>query len=281
MKKLTDKDYWESIYEVQSESSSRIKLLLRKLASTSFFNFFFRAYYDYLLWDHVFPESIESLHSGQLVIEIGSAPGDFLVRFSKRFGFTPFGIEYTTYGASQNRKAFINNDLNPNNVIEQDFFSDEFIFQNKEKFDLVISRGFIEHFENLDDVIRRHVELIKPGGLLIVLIPNLRGIYWLWTRIFNPEQLKLHNLEIMKLDSFSRLFELDNISSLKCSYFGTFGFWLFTAPKESKFVNFIIRLLLILQLFLNFIFRVFFGKKGFETSMFSPNLIYIGRKNLG
>ena len=278
MKKLTDKSYWESLYKDKPANKSYIKVLLKKISSIPLLKVFFLSYYDYLLWDNVFPKYINPSVNRRTIIEIGSAPGDFLVKFSRRFGFVPFGVEYTSYGASKNREIFLKNGISPDNVIEQDFFSDKFIVQNAQKYDLVISRGFIEHFENLDDVISRHVALIKPGGMIIVLIPNLRGIYWLWTRLFNPVQLKLHNLDVMKVDIFSKLFKLDKIETLKCSYFGTFGFWLFTASKGKKYVNFLIRILLIVQLFLNFIFKIIFGSRGFETSAFSPNLIYIGKK---
>ena len=54
-------------------------------------------------------------------------------------------------------------------------------------FDVVMSRGFIEHFDEPSSVVDRHLDLLKPGGLLVVSIPNLRGVNGLLTRFFhNP-----------------------------------------------------------------------------------------------
>ncbi len=42
-------------------------------------------------------------------------------------------------------------------------------------FNIVYSIGLIEHFENQKDIIKSHVNLLKKGGLLVILIPNLMG----------------------------------------------------------------------------------------------------------
>ena len=88
----------------------------------------------------------------------------------------------------------------------------------------------------------------------MVLIPNLRGIYYWWTSIFNPGQLPLHNLDIMRLPRFRALFQGLPLEQLHCSYFGTFSFWLFTAPPEARWINRLIRLLLLAQRGLNLMF---------------------------
>jgi 2-polyprenyl-3-methyl-5-hydroxy-6-metoxy-1,4-benzoquinol methylase len=41
----------------------------------------------------------------------------------------------------------------------------------------VISFGFIEHFDNPENVIQKHLDLLKPGGILIVGVPNFTGIH--------------------------------------------------------------------------------------------------------
>lgn len=34
-------------------------------------------------------------------------------------------------------------------------------------FDIVYSLGFVEHFEDLNIVIKKHTELLKPAGILL------------------------------------------------------------------------------------------------------------------
>lgn len=282
MTRLTEKGYWEDLYRpaVSPEpvsAKSRLKALLRRLMGRRLLDLI-APYDDYLLWRVVLPDYLPASCAGLSVIEIGSAPGDFLVRFAATFHAEPYGVEYTAHGAERNRRNFSANGLAPANVIEADFFSDDFLEANKERFDIVVSRGFIEHFDDPGAVVARHVSLLRPGGLLLVMIPNLRGIYYWWTRAFNPEQLPLHNLDIMTAASFGKLFGDLPLERSRCGYFGTFSFWLFTAPIEARWVNRAIRLLLMAQRGLNFAFRLILRSKGFESGLFSPNLIYVGRK---
>jgi SAM-dependent methyltransferase len=283
MDRLTDKDYWESLYQGDSldfqPRESKMGRLLRGLLGHRLFDML-SAYDDYLLWQSVLPKYLPERCSTLKALEIGSAPGDFMVRFAKTFDVIPFGLEYTSHGAELNRRIFEVNGLNPDGVIEADFFSDEFLSHNKGRFDIVISRGFIEHFSSVESVVERHVALLNDGGLLIILIPNLRGIYYPWTKKFNPAQLPLHNLELMKEEAFRFACEVPEMVTYRCGYFGTFSFWMFTAPSEATSINRVIRMLHIIQRGLNFLMRIVFGGNGCESSKFSPNLIYIGQKKV-
>lgn len=283
MNRLTEKQYWEKVYlaEPQADANhprdSGLKRLLKKLMGQRLMDLL-SPYDDYLLWRVVFPRYLPPDRSGLKAVEIGSAPGDFLVRFAKTFGINVYGVEYTRHGAERNRYNFAANDLDPGSVLEADFFSPDFLDAHAEMFDVVISRGFIEHFTDVEPVISRHSALLRPGGLLFIMIPNLHGVYGAWTKAFNPDQLPLHNLDIMKLPNFCKLFEKQPLETLRCGHFGTFSFWLFTAPAESRWVNRFIRCLIVVQRGLNLLFRLAFGQRGFETAGLSPNLLFVGRK---
>lgn len=283
MTRLTDKQYWESFYRDSAAEvkgplpNSGIKRFLKRILGPRLFDLI-SPYDDYLLWNSVFPAFVPTSGKSLSVVEVGSAPGTFLVRFAKAFGAEPFGVEYTHHGADCNRQTFAANGFEPGNVIESDFFSQEFIDGHKGRFDIVISRGFIEHFVEVGSVISRHAELLRPGGVLFVLIPNLRGVYYPWTKAFNPAQLPLHNLDLMDISRFRGAFEEQPLEALRCGYFGTFSFWMFTAPSEARWANRVIHMLLILQRGLNLLFRLAFADRGCESAMFSPNLLFVGRK---
>lgn len=280
MSRLTDKDYWEKVYQeapgVKSEKLERMPFLKRLIGSRLMD--LLSAYDDYLLWKGVFPSFLPRSAAGCSVVEIGSAPGDFLVRFAKTFGAVPYGVEYTSHGAFKNRAAFVAADYNPDNVIEADFFSEAFLYEYANRFDIVVSRGFLEHFVDVRAVVERHVALLKNDGLLFILIPNLRGIYGKWTSRFNPDQMPLHNLELMRVENFRAACDVADLEVLRCGYFGTFSFWLFTAPSEARNANRFIRLLHLIQRAINLILRVVFGPRGCESATFSPNLILVARK---
>lgn len=286
MSRLTEQKYWEGTYRGDAPTSAPkaeragLKQSLKKLLPTRLLDLI-GAYDDHLLWDVVLPGFLPKDRANLDVIEIGSAPGNFLVRFAKTFGSRVHGVEYSRSGAERNRRNFAENDLDPKNVIEADFFSPEFLDSRKGAFDVVISRGFIEHFTDVEPVVARHLDLLRPGGLLVVLIPNLRGVYGAWTKAFNPEQMPIHNLEIMELSRFRRLFEDPRVAPLMCGYFGAFSFWLFTAPQEAAWTNRFIRVLIFLQNGLNLAFRLLLGNGRGETAAFSPALIFVGRRAAG
>jgi len=162
-------------------------------------------------------------------------------------------------------------------VIHTDFFSDEFRESHKERFDVVISRGFIEHFTDVEPVIDRHLDLLAPGGYLLVSIPNLRGFNYPVARLLHKEVIPLHNLSIMQKPAYTKLFNRPDLQSMFCDYYGTFSFYLFTSGS-SQLVQYGLKLGHRFQPLLNLAFRTFLGDRGAETGAFSPYLLYIGRK---
>ena len=162
--------------------------------------------------------------SGLKVLEVGSAPGEHLVRLNKQYGFIPYGIEYSESGNELNREIFASNNIDPDNVIYADFFSDEVHERYKGAFDIVISRGFIEHFTDVRSVIEKHNNLLAEGGyLLIISIPNLNGVNYALGRFFHKELIPLHNLSIMRKQEFIELFDNQGLSTLFCDLLGTFN----------------------------------------------------------
>ena len=157
-------------------------------------------------------------NEGAKALVVGSAPGDFLVRLCNTFRFTPYGVEYSEPGVIQNRKIFDLHGIEPNNVICADFFDETFHQKYKGYFDIVISRGFIEHFTDVEDVINKHLNILAQGGCLIVSIPNLnrRSFYGAWSSLFDKERLQIHNLDIMSKDAFTELFDRSDLSALFC-----------------------------------------------------------------
>lgn len=201
-----------------------------------------------------------------------------MVRLSQTFGFVPYGIEYTDSGVELNRRTFVSNNLNPDNVIAADFLSDELHKQYEGYFDIVISAGFIEHFTDIEDVIERHINLLKKGGCLIVSIPNLRGANYILQWIFQKKIiLSMVDLNIMQKREYMKIFDRDCLLTLFCDYYGTFSFGLFNTKRNSP-LHIVLIFCMILQLILNLIFRLLFRNKGAESSLFSPYLIYIGTK---
>ena len=278
MKRLSAKKYWDSVYEPQvlqlnrRSFKERLKTLLTKLLGENCL----RVYADYLLWDVIYKKYLPKT-KGLKMLEIGSAPGNNLVRFSRTFGFVPYGVEYSDDGIELNREIFRLHNINPDNLIHADFFSDEFVKQYKGSFDIVYSRGFIEHFTDVEGTVQRHIDLLTKGGYLVVIIPNFRGINYILPWILHKESLLIHNIDIMDKKKFSELFDRRQLSSLFCDYYGVFTFDLFTTKRGSP-LRLVRTFCNILQLILNPIFHILFRNKRAENRLISPYLIYIGVK---
>lgn len=182
MTRLSDKSHWDQVHAAHAPSAApasghahpgKLKSAVKRLLGPTLSGRM-RDYGDHLLWDVHFRRHLPDLRGGK-VIEVGSAPGTFIADFAEAFGATPYGVEYSDTGARANRAHFAARGVDPENLIHADFFSASFRDAYHERFDVVISRGFIEHFTNVDAVIDGHMRLLKPGGTLIVGIPNLRG----------------------------------------------------------------------------------------------------------
>jgi len=286
--KLTNREHWEEEYKdgsINSHSDKNQKSIYRRIANLikrligKKLTSMTKSYDEYLLFDVILKRYLANVEKGSSVIEVGCAPGTYVMKVARAFDLMPYGVEYTSSGTSLCKENFERQGYEPNNVQFADFLSDEFQSLNSEKYDVVISRGLIEHFENPEDIIKTHMALLKPGGQLIISIPNLRGIYWPWTYIFNKRQLPLHNLNIMRLKEFRKLFEIGELQEQWLGYTGTFNFGLFTVENPGVILKFILRTLIVVQMALNIIFRLIFKDKGMESSLFSPGLLYVGKKN--
>ena len=134
-------------------------------------------------------------------VEIGGAPGQFAAYLSKYHGYEASVIEYSETGCQKTRENFDLLGLNVE-VYEQDFFGD---ISNLPRFDVVFAMGFIEHFKNLDEVFQRHVNLLRNDGILVLGVPNYRGITKKVLSRTAPEMLSRHNLEAMDLQNWQPL----------------------------------------------------------------------------
>ena len=281
---LTKRTYWDVVHEAEGrgrivadqrspwrrvKDATKRRLGSQRMASIG-------NYDDFLLWEAILPKYLGG-RAGQALVEIGSAPGDFLVRVSRRFGVEPHGVEYSPVGAELNRAAFVEAGLDPSRVIEEDFFAPGLRERYAGAFDVAISRGFIEHFANPTDAIRRHLDLLRVGGLLIISIPNLRGANFLLSWLFDRKVLAMHNLAIMTRERFAQLFASEPVEPLWCAYYGTFNFQLVNARPDAP-----LRPILVgawrCQPVLNTIFHTVMGRRPLESGWSSPNLIFVGVK---
>lgn len=277
--RLTTAESWESIHRVRrsagSLSGAREESVAVRCARRIFGKktAYFGDYAEFLMGRLL----QRLLPAGPLkAIEVGSAPGRRLIWLHRLMGYEPYGVEYAREGVELNRAVFREAGLDENNVILADFMDQRFIADFGGRFDVVMSHGFIEHFRDPAAVVRRHLRLLRPGGYVVIDIPNKRGLNGPIARFFRPDVGETHNTDIMRLPTFRELFDTPGLEPLFTNYLGVFKWSQFgTAPGTSK--HWLLMKLRNSQRVLNFLFRIAFGDKSPESGLLSPYLVYVGR----
>jgi len=150
--------------------------------------------------------------------EVGCAPGKWLAYMAKEFGLQPAGIEYSQAGMQATERNFAMLGLQGGSIMTGDFFS----IEPRPEFDVVMSFGFIEHFDRPEDVVERHLAWLKPGGKLVLGVPNFNGVYKPLQEALKPEILDKHNLSIMYPRWFEQLAPRFSLTPLHIGYLGSF-----------------------------------------------------------
>jgi 2-polyprenyl-3-methyl-5-hydroxy-6-metoxy-1,4-benzoquinol methylase len=154
---------------------------------------------------------------GERVLEIGCAPGRWMVFYAERFGATVEGLEYTPLGAEQTR-ANLKMCGVEGDVHEANFWS----WQPETPADIVLSLGFIEHFDDIDATFRRHVEMVRPGGRLVLAVPNFQGVNRALQRFCDLHWLLIHNPAAMGLAGYQRRAVICDLEITSGRYVGGF-----------------------------------------------------------
>lgn len=270
MKKLAEKEYWDSIYKgVNNKEHGKFYKIKQHLKELT------RDYSNFVMWETLMPKFLPK-NENLKIIEVGCAPGKYLINFNKKFGYEPYGIEYSEKGVEITKENFIKAGLNPENIIQRDFFDPNFESEYKEKFDLVFSRGFIEHYDDVKSVVEKHLNLVKSGGFVVISIPNLSGLNNLLARFFNIDSYRLHNTSIMRKDVFADLFDTKKIEKIYCDYVGIFSFGLFNT--NSRWKIFLHKILITIQRPIDYLVRLFVSSNILKNQYLSPYLLFIGRK---
>ena len=149
------------------------------------------------------------------ILEIGGAPGGFLVYMYKNFGYKIHAVDYSDTGCIKMKDNF--NLLNiPVTISQKDIFSKS--SNNLIRYDIVYSLGFIEHFTDLNMVVQKHRELLKPGGILLIGAPNFLGINYFFLKRLAPKLLSKHNLPTMDISNWKRFENKFNLKPLFRGY---------------------------------------------------------------
>jgi hypothetical protein len=250
MLKLSTKEYWEKKFNN--------KMTPRDHDLTMYHNYRF----DKLLKKYLPKDKDWS------ILEVGASHSSWLIYWFKEFGYKPYGVEYTNSGAVSGQ---FNLDYFKTNgkIFENDFFNKNAEFR-KQKYNVIFSYGFVEHFDKPDEILEASYDLLEDDGYIVTIVPNICGLFGLLRKINSYENYKIH--KIVGPLEYSRSYKDLKGEHLYNDYFGTF--YLHSVGWKSRISKKIVYFLhkIITKILIYFNIEI-------EHKLFSPYAINIFKKS--
>lgn len=162
------------------------------------------------------------------VLEIGCAPGRWLAFLAERKGLDPYGIDSSSIGVEAARNLLGAMGIDPSRVIQGDLAE----VPPRPTHDAVLSLGLIEHFDDPDAIVDIHAKWLKPGGVLLLGVPNFRGIHGRLQSIMDSGYLEKHNPRTMSTAYFESLSGRFGLRLEQSRHLGSFEPAMIAEPRE-------------------------------------------------
>lgn len=244
---LTDRDFWLKYWESKRDLATLIPP-------------------TYLFHSEL--QDVISRFQIKTAIELGGFPGYYAVFLKKYAKLDVTLLDYFIH------PPVINNLLRKNGLRDGDISiieADLFNYLPKKEFDLVLSCGLIEHFEDTEDIILKHVQFMNPGGTLFITLPNFNALNGWFQKKFDTENYNKHNLLSMDPDLLSTLAYKAGLQILRSEYFGRFSIWLENERTKPLSVR-------ILAKVVWFSGKILSKILPFESRRYSPYIILVAKK---
>jgi cyclopropane fatty-acyl-phospholipid synthase-like methyltransferase len=159
-------------------------------------------------------------YSHKAWIELGCSPGRMSAFLYQRVPFIPFGVDF-----SPRADLYVDAMAHVRGEDAVLYKCDLREFRPREPFDVVASFGLVDHFSDPQEILDHHYRLCKDGGLIVVTIPHLRYLQWLYHFLFDRRDLSRHNIEMMHFETFEIFARRKNLNVLCLDYVGRMNFW--------------------------------------------------------
>lgn len=198
---ITDKQYWEDYYGNNSANREVITAICSP----------YDKYWDKLI--------VSCANKPKSIIEIGGYPGRYLAYISSKYKLKPYCLDFNS-DTSKIQQSFNAMNVTDYEMIQHDFEK----YKTEKKFDILFSHGFIEHFNNYNEILDKHALLVADGGSMMITVPNKRGLRYWYGLLLDKKNLDGHNTACMKKRIFLKFVERNNLELVEFSYFGGFPY---------------------------------------------------------
>jgi SAM-dependent methyltransferase len=163
----------------------------------------------------------------QRVLEVGGSPGRYLAYLHRSTGCKCSILDLSPHGCELARENFRLLDI-PLSTYEGDILT----VADLPRFDLVYSLGLVEHFTDLDRVVKAHQDLVSDGGRLILGVPNFGGVNGWMARRIDPSRIAGQNIESESIDVWERFEDRLGLERIFLGYVGGFEPGVFAVARE-------------------------------------------------
>lgn len=163
---------------------------------------------------------------GDSCLEIGCFPGRYLTVMGD-LGYKLSGVDLTPRVKNEFSAWLKKEGYNVGSFWQEDFLK----FNPDEKFDMVCSFGFIEHFTNWEEVFLKHISLVNDEGYIVIETPNFRGFFQRFIHyVLDYENYKRHYVPSMNPRKWAKICEKHGFEVIYKGYIGEFQFWVDKLP---------------------------------------------------
>ncbi len=186
-KKLTNKYFWENYWDNKKNIESNFIINDQEVDINYWLSKLILQY-----------RSFNNIKSYLKVLEIGGANGNFLKNIYCLGNCRIASIDFSKKGNKLLKENLEKDNIEPYKIITADVLN----YSVKDKFDIVYSLGFIEHFNNPELVIKSHLKFLKKNGLLILGLPDLSNLNGILLKNLDRDFYNKHNIKIMNSKYF-------------------------------------------------------------------------------
>jgi SAM-dependent methyltransferase len=153
-------------------------------------------------FDRLHRAVLAQVPQGARWLEIGGAPGAMIARYHRMRPDVRFDcLDYSEDGIQRTRETYAAEGIE-GEVILADFRAGGERFGS---YDVVTSYGFIEHFDNFAEAIAVHYRYARPGGTVLIAVPDLTPAPMRWLLpVCAQGMLSRHNLAAMARTALER-----------------------------------------------------------------------------
>ena len=175
-----------------------------------------RKLYDRIMW--IYMRRLlrgTRIKKGSTLLDIGCGEGGLSLYLARKYNMKVTLVDFSKKAIERAVERYREQGIDVSY-----YYGDIFDMEIGERFDVVMSEGLIEHFYRSKRIgmIRRHMELVKENGYIIIFVPAKTILYPLWIGMINragSKRIREIPFTMSEIRKYSKALGLDIIKVTK------------------------------------------------------------------